>query len=185
MDRWYAWVDSQIYGPYRPEQLTEFVKPDVLLCREGTEDWKSAKEFQELSFLWVAATVELPPNVGWMVRKAGSGAVIGPFSKNALIEMVKKGDVLTNDWIKHTEWDEWELLPKTKLLAGDSPTPKPAAGAAPPSPEGFHKVVRDSSDDELMKEYKQNYKLYARRERKLLKEELLRRGLIKKTFGLF
>lgn len=182
MNRWYAWVENQIYGPYAPEQLAEFVQPEMQLCREGSEEWKIAKDFPELAFLWSGAPLEPPPTVGWLVKKSGSADILGPVSKSKLTEMIHTGELGDADSVKHTDWDEWETVGKTKLVAHKGLVEKPDQL---PSPEGFHKVVLEATNEELMKEYKENYKLYARRERKILKEELLRRGLIKKTLGLF
>ena len=182
MNRWYAWVENQTYGPYALEQLAEFVQPETRLCREGAEEWKIAKDFPELAFLWSGMALEPPPTVGWLVKKAGSADVLGPFSKSKLTEMIQNGEVGASDSVKHTDWDDWETVDKTKLVAHKGLVEK---SEQIPSPEGFHKMVLEATDQELMKEYKENYKLYARRERKLLKEELLRRGLIKKTLGLF
>lgn len=210
MNRWYAWVDDQMYGPYAPEQLSEFVQPTTKLCREGTEEWRAAKDFPELALLLSGVPVELPPSIGWVVRLAGTETVLGPFSKTRIMEMIEKDEIGSEDLVKHTDWDEWEAVGQTKLIAHPkavarqeatppahpalsaratpSPPTESAGGTAqglPPSPEGFIKVLRESSDQDLMREYRENYKLYARRERKILKEELLARGLIKKTFGLF
>lgn len=182
MDRWYAWVDNQMYGPYQPDQLSEFTKPETMLCREGTEEWKAAKDYPELTILFSNVNVEAKPSTGWLVRPIGIEFVLGPFTKEIVMEMIDKGEITMDSEIKHTDWDEWEIVGKTKLVA------RPALAdliIRPPSPEGFLSVIRESGDQELMKEYKENYKLYARRERKMIKEELLRRGLIKKTFGLF
>lgn len=178
-----------MYGPYPPEQLAEFVRAETLLCREGAEEWKAAGEFPELSFLLSGVQVEAPPNVGWLVRRGGTDVVLGPFSKSKLTEMMAAGEMGGQDLVKHTDWEEWETLSKTKLVEHGQPAepqepPQPATDQ-PPSPEGFNKLLREATDEELLKEYRQNYKLYARRERKILKEELLRRGLIKKTLGLF
>ena len=182
MIRWYTWVENQMYGPYQTEQLAEFIRVETMLCREGTEEWRAAKEFPELAFLLEGIPIELPPNVGWLVRKKDSDAVLGPFTKTKVSEMIRAGDISGQDEVKHTDWEDWELIGKTKLVAHKRLVEK--LGQLP-SPEGFHKVLMDASDTELMKEYNENYKLYARRERKILKEELLRRGLIKKTLGLF
>lgn len=182
MNRWYAWVENQMYGPYTPEQLAEFVRPETLLCREGAEDWKSTKDYPELGFLLAGLPVEPPPNLGWLAKLANTDIVLGPFPKSRISEMIQKGELSREDLVKHTDWDEWEEVGKTKLVEHKAPAEKPEA---PPSPEGFHKVVLESSDTELLKEYHDKYKLYARAERKILKEELLRRGIIKKTLGLF
>lgn len=182
MDRWYTWVENQMYGPYQPEQLSEFIKPDTLLCREGAQEWKTAGEYPELAFFLSGEAMETSPNIGWMVRMEGTDVILGPYSKNKIAEMIQKGEIKGNDLVKHTDWEEWETVSATKLVAHKRLVEKPDR---PPSPEGFHKVVHESSDADLLKEYNENYKLYARRERKLLKEELLKRGLIKKTLGLF
>lgn len=182
MDRWYAWVGNQIYGPYTPEQLAEFIQPESTLCREGTEEWKTAKDFPGLSFLLSGIPIQAPPTVGWLVRRDGSDAVLGPFSKSKVTEMIQKGEIVGQDSVRHTDWEEWETVGQTKLVAQKGLVEKTAII---PNPEGFHKVVIEAADEDLLKEYKENYKLYARRERKMLKEEVLRRGLIKKTFGLF
>lgn len=182
MDRWYAWVENKLYGPYLPEQLGEFIHSETKLCREGTEEWKAAKDYPELSFFLSGTPLEPPPNVGWLLRKANTSAVLGPFSKTKFLEMITAGEITVADFVKHTDWDEWENLRKTKLVgSGESLS----ADRQPVNPEDFRKVIAESSDQDLMREYKENYKLYARRERKILKEELLRRGLIKKTFGIF
>ncbi|MBI4178271.1 DUF4339 domain-containing protein [bacterium] len=182
MDRWYAWVDNKIYGPYLPEQLGEFVRPETNLCREGMEEWKPAKDHPELAFILRGMVLETPPNVGWMVRKANTPDVRGPFAKSELLRMMDAGQIAQGDFIKHTGWDEWEPFEKTKLLHPESAEPD---AETPPNPEEFHRVLKESTDAELLKEYQTNYRMYPRRERQMLKEELLRRGLIKKTFGLF
>ena len=102
--------------------------------------------------------------------------------------MIGKGELTQQDFVRHTDWDDWEVISKTKLFEHtekNQPSALTPEAGLPPSPEGFHRVVSEADDQELMREYRENYKLYARRERKLLKEELLRRGLIKKTLGLF
>lgn len=173
-------MDDKLYGPYLPEQLSEFIRPETRLCREGTEEWRGAQDFPELSFLWSGVPVELPPSVGWMVRLEGSGAILGPFARGALAEMIQSGEVSGEDMVKHTDWDEWEPVSRTKLVEPPHPSAIPPVDL--PSPEGFMKVIREMSDQELLKEHGENYKQYARRERKIMKEELLRRGLIKKPF---
>src|SRR3989338_3356063 len=106
MDRWYAYVDNKMYGPYAPEQLGEFIQPGTLICREGTEEWKPADGVPELSYLLRGAELPPPPNVGWLIRTAEAGTE-APISKWELPARIKAGRIAADTPVKHTDWDEW------------------------------------------------------------------------------
>jgi len=178
MDRWFTWVDNKVYGPYVPEQLAEFIRPATLLCKEGGQDWRKAEDIPELGFILGGLPLDPPPNVGWLIRKKDETDVLGPYPKLSILQMITDGYITELDSIKHSDWDEWEQVGNTKLIGGQGPA---ILSPDPPNPMGFPKAVQDASDQDLLKEFNTNYLLYARHERKILKEELLKRGLIKQT----
>jgi len=56
MERWWVWENNEAKGPFEAGQL-DFVREDTMLCREGTEEWKTAASFSELADLVSSRTV--------------------------------------------------------------------------------------------------------------------------------
>lgn len=109
----YVQIDGRVFGPYAPAQLTAFLKPDMPVSIDTSGPWRPASDVAELADV-LAGKVSLA--LEWYVRKGGE--VRGPMAQVALAAMVRRGEILPADAVRHAEWAEFIPLGQTGLFAG-------------------------------------------------------------------
>lgn len=109
--RWFVFIDGQIYGPYSPEQLTAFLKPDTLVVRENEAEWVPAESDPALADV---LSGKIKPVLEWYVKKGGE--VRGPMTQVALMAMIERNEILPTDAIRHEHWTSFAPLEQTKLF---------------------------------------------------------------------
>lgn len=56
MAEWYLYENNEVIGPFTPEDLTDRLQSDTLVCKAGQENWRDAADVPELN-----AILEEPP----------------------------------------------------------------------------------------------------------------------------
>lgn len=49
MSTWYIYENEEVLGPYNPEDLTDYLEEDTLVCRAGEKEWQEAGNVPELA----------------------------------------------------------------------------------------------------------------------------------------
>ncbi len=109
--RWYLFKNETVYGPYVEEQLSAFLKSEDLVAREGTATWIKAVEDPDLAD---ALSGIIQPAMEWHIAPLHR-ARMGPLTRIAVENMIKRGELGPQDMIRHQSWQKDVPLGQTKL----------------------------------------------------------------------
>jgi hypothetical protein len=111
--RWFVYIDNKVYGPYSPEQLSPFLRPETLVTRAGAEQWISATQDPLLKDVLDG---KISARLEWYVTRAGKPER-GPLGHDALIAMIERHELELRDLIRHESWKESVALGQSRLYA--------------------------------------------------------------------
>lgn len=109
--RWYVYRGETVYGPYEKDQLAAFLTSDDLVLPEGEKEWVPAEAIPEIKEV-LAGFVS--PRLEWYLIPKGKPQR-GPFTRTAVIKIIRRGEVAPTDSIQHESWPEAVPLEKTRI----------------------------------------------------------------------
>ncbi len=153
--RYYAYIAGQLHGPYEVENLKPFLQPDLMVCREGSQEWVAAKDVPELK-----VESSIPPPSGAPVNAALQPVAFAPPAAGP----AAPGGPAPR--------------PGPGAVSGKTGgVPEAAPRDLPPLLKEFWMICRNASDDLLAEQRAKHWKKFFKNEQQILAAELGRRGI--------
>lgn len=158
--RYYAYVGSQMYGPFAPDGLKAYLKPDLQVCAEGGQEWQAARDVPAFATLMASAApvVSAPAGVAAFPPGAFGPRPVAAAPPGATSPPGAGGRMVATPTAKH---DAPESAPKD----------------LPPLLKELWLICRNASDELLFEQKSKHWKSYYKTEQKIIAAELTHRGV--------
>lgn len=156
--RYYAYIAGQMHGPYEVDNLKPFLQPELMVCREGSQDWLMARDVSEL------AVAQAAPPSGSPARSALQPVAFAPVTPASAASAPAAP------------------APASKPVAGAGVVkaggvPETAPRDLPPLLKEFWMICRNASNELLVEQKAKHWKRFFKNEQQIIATEMERRGL--------
>ncbi len=170
MSRYYAFLAGSVSGPFEPAELGRILQPDLQVCAEGTEEWRAARDVEELASILPRSSAPVPPPLPTL--SVGPPPLpSSPATPPALPPLAMPGAVPPGV----------KTAPPGVAAGAPAARPRPAEEGAPrdlpPKLRELWVICRNAPDELLLEQKKKYWKQFFKNEQQIVAAEMKRRNL--------